>query len=352
MIPLDKLLEPIVPENPCGEFLPQEYGLLETQITPQLEWDGEQEKTREPSWREVRDTALDLCQRSKHLDAGVTLCLALLKLDGLAGFAEGLQLLQGWVDKYWDTLYPLPDEGDQYPRINALNNLSARADVQSPYCFVKFLRQTPLCKPAHVRGCCLRDALLAEEGKGAGEFSTDQVAAAFRDTPAEQLQQTHDTLGGLLKTLEAMEGLVAEKSGAPDSSQGGLSLKFDELKNTLTAMQNTVAGYLGAESPPPGPGGPAGPQGGPPGAPAPGGELRGVVNSRGEAEQALKLVCDYFRRCEPSSPVPLVIERAVRLLRKDFIASLRELAIGSDDEFKKLFGAVPEGGDQAPKEEG
>jgi type VI secretion system protein ImpA len=40
----------------------------------------------------------------------------------------------------------------------------------------------------------------------------------------------------------------------------------------------------------------------------------------------LDLACQYYRRHEPSSPLPLLVERAQRLAEKNFLDILRDLA--------------------------
>jgi type VI secretion system protein ImpA len=37
-------------------------------------------------------------------------------------------------------------------------------------------------------------------------------------------------------------------------------------------------------------------------------------------------VAEYFRRSEPSSPIPLFVERAKRLVAKDFLEVLADVA--------------------------
>ena len=44
------------------------------------------------------------------------------------------------------------------------------------------------------------------------------------------------------------------------------------------------------------------------------------------ATRALDAVANFFRTHEPSSPIPLLIERAKRLVGKDFLQVLAELA--------------------------
>jgi type VI secretion system protein ImpA len=49
----------------------------------------------------------------------------------------------------------------------------------------------------------------------------------------------------------------------------------------------------------------------------------GAINSRADAIRALDAVAEYFRRHEPSSPIPLFVDRAKRLVAKDFSRSAR-----------------------------
>ena len=52
----------------------------------------------------------------------------------------------------------------------------------------------------------------------------------------------------------------------------------------------------------------------------------GVVKSRQDAIRALDAVADFFRRTEPSSPIPLFLARAKRLVSKDFLEVLADIA--------------------------
>ena len=52
----------------------------------------------------------------------------------------------------------------------------------------------------------------------------------------------------------------------------------------------------------------------------------GAIRSRQDATRALDAVAAFFRTNEPSSPIPLLIERAKRLVAKNFLEVLAELA--------------------------
>jgi type VI secretion system protein ImpA len=64
----------------------------------------------------------------------------------------------------------------------------------------------------------------------------------------------------------------------------------------------------------------------------------GSIRSRDDAVRALEAVAAFFRKNEPSSPVPLVVERAKRLVAKDFLEVLADMAPDGLDEAKRIGG--------------
>ena len=52
----------------------------------------------------------------------------------------------------------------------------------------------------------------------------------------------------------------------------------------------------------------------------------GTIRSRQDAIRALDAVASFFRQNEPSSPIPLIVERAKRLVSKDFLEVLADIA--------------------------
>src|SRR5262249_52653603 len=56
-----------------------------------------------------------------------------------------------------------------------------------------------------------------------------------------------------------------------------------------------------------------------------GGAVRGI-RSRQDAINALDAVGEFFRRNEPSSPIPMFLERAKRLVSKSFLEVLEDVA--------------------------
>ena len=57
------------------------------------------------------------------------------------------------------------------------------------------------------------------------------------------------------------------------------------------------------------------------------GERRGgPISTRDDVKRALEEICAYYRKHEPSSPIPILLERAARLISKDFREVIQDLA--------------------------
>jgi type VI secretion system protein ImpA len=50
-------------------------------------------------------------------------------------------------------------------------------------------------------------------------------------------------------------------------------------------------------------------------------------------------LCEYYRRHEPSSPIPVLLRRAKRLVSKDFMDIIRDLTPSGIPEAELLAGA-------------
>jgi type VI secretion system protein ImpA len=58
--------------------------------------------------------------------------------------------------------------------------------------------------------------------------------------------------------------------------------------------------------------------------------------------RAIDRICDYYSRNEPSSPVPLLLQRAKRLATGNFIDIVRDLAPDAMGDIEKICGLESE----------
>ncbi len=125
------LLQPIAGDNPSGANL--RYDPVYDQIKearrqddmgPQGDW---QRERKVADYRQVVDLAgKAIAERSKDLQLAVWLTEAALHREKFAGLQQGLDLLRGMLEQFWDTLYPEIEDGDLEPRIVLLGWVGER----------------------------------------------------------------------------------------------------------------------------------------------------------------------------------------------------------------------------------
>jgi type VI secretion system protein ImpA len=64
----------------------------------------------------------------------------------------------------------------------------------------------------------------------------------------------------------------------------------------------------------------------------------GELHSREDVVRQLNRICEYYTRVEPSSPVPLILKRAVRLAEMDFVQIIKDLAPEAIAEIYRISG--------------
>jgi type VI secretion system protein ImpA len=128
---LDELLSPISADDSCGPNLELDpaFGNFERALARKPErWFGSTiEPAEEPEWALADLLAVELFSRTKDLRIGVGWTRALTRLEGLAGAALGLQLIDQLLQRWWMELHPRfdVDEDDLVYRLNTLGTLNS-----------------------------------------------------------------------------------------------------------------------------------------------------------------------------------------------------------------------------------
>lgn len=349
MINVDDLLKPVSDEKPCGEDFTYHPSLqnLETLVRgkQKSQFDSEDKPDwEEPDWQEVKEKALEVLGQSKHLTPAVILSAALVRLGGADGLRDGLAVLHGMIEKYWADLYPRldpEDNNDPTERLNILNNL---ASAREPYRFCLYLRQTVLCNSPSLGRVTLEQILAAKEkaaGSGGSAPELNQVQAAFRDAGAGPAQATLAQVNEAISHAEGIDSFLDSTLGS------GSGVNFEPLNKLLGEMKHALEPYAGggepqAEAAPESAGAPASAGAAPAAARSVQG-VSGTIQTRTDVVKALDLICDYYRDNEPSSPVPLIIQRARRLVAKDFMEIMTDLTPEALTQLQVITGRKTDG---------
>jgi type VI secretion system protein ImpA len=312
------LFQPITADHPCGESL-EDTPLLTSfdalRVFGQsrsLEAPPDPADNRKPlEWSEIRDRALEGLGKSKDLRLLAHLGAALLRTDGLPAFFGTLKVASSWLESYWPGVYPLVDE-DAIARRNALNCFA------DPMAIVERLRRVPLVDSRQHGRFGLRDVDLAtgQVPVGAADVRPDEAAihAAFAETPVDHLTTLQKSVTDAAAALNGIDAKMRSEGG-PE-----IAPVFDPLSGQLDKMSRLLRTELAAR---PGGNGIGTAENGEPGGAS--GAI-GIIKSHQDAIRALDAVSDFFRRNEPSSPIPMLLDRAKRLVSKDFLEVLKEIA--------------------------
>ena len=66
------------------------------------------------------------------------------------------------------------------------------------------------------------------------------------------------------------------------------------------------------------------------------------IESRQDAVRAINMVCVYLERSEPTNPAQLLLRRAERLIDKNFLQLVRDLAPEAVTELARILGVNPD----------
>nr|WP_189659633.1 type VI secretion system protein TssA [Pseudomonas poae] len=330
------LLTAVSANSPCGEDMEYDAQFL------QLERDAKGQPERSmgdsilpaepPDWRSIQQQSLDLLQRSKDLRITHFLLQSTLALQGVAGLADVLTLIDALLRQYWAELHPrldADDDNDPIVRINALSGLASDTTI-------RLLRESILTRsrtfgPVSLRAALNASGLLSFPDETLG---AQQLNAAFLDSDPDQLQATRDALSAARAACEAIEQQVNDQVG---SAQGvDLSALKQPLKQALHLLNQAVPGTDSSREPEAvsDDNAPSVDFAAAPAAPRPAGDIA----SRDDVLRSLDKILAYYTRHEPSSPLPVLLNRAKNLVHADFAAIVRNLIPDGMSQFENLRG--------------
>jgi type VI secretion system protein ImpA len=326
-----QLLEPVTPDAPCGKNFDDTDALSafdayqifgQTTLEPTPPEPGEpvrkepRKSDRPPDWDEIKDLALERLQESKDLRLLAHLSAALLRTNGFPAFAETMRVASSWLQTYWAQVYPLLEEDGIFRR-NALNCLA------DPVAVVDGIRRAPLIESRQHGRVTLRDVDIASGvlTPGASEPRPDdsQITAAFASAPIDELQRLESDATSALEAALAMDAVMRREVGV--EAAPSFDPLVGQLKRLQTVLRSRIAVHPSAAAGAASSGAVAGE-----GAVDGGVVSVGAIRSRQDAIRALDAAAEFFRRNEPSSPVPMFVERAKRLVAKDFLEVLADIA--------------------------
>ncbi|MGI3171001.1 type VI secretion system protein TssA [Pseudooceanicola sp. C21-150M6] len=324
-------------DGPSGPDL--EYDPIFTDLTLAAEPGQEQQFGKEvipatgPDYGVVIEKAHDVLSRSHDLRAAILLGEAELYSNGLTGFAEVTHWLVQCLTEYWDSCHPqldAEDDDDPTMRINAVRNLAAIKMQRG-------LRLAPLTQSRQFGRICLRDIEIAQgdidpPNDSEAVQTEASIAAAFRDTERDGLEQLLVAARQIADDLAEIDRIFSEHTPGQGPDLKPIADYVGRICDRLAAETGADADVgeepVVAEA------------AGQPSAPEASG-ARGPIKSQSDVAKLLEEIIGYYAKHEPSSPLPVLLKRARRLVGADFMTIMGDLAPGGVNEMRVLSGEAP-----------
>lgn len=330
-IDVDALLLEIDADAPCGpnlEYDPAFVALeLEALGKPEVQYGDTITPAVPPDWKQIRREANSLLERSRDLRLAVHLLRASLALSGTAGLADGITLIERLLEERWDSVHPELDPDDDLDPTLRINSLAMLADTTGLLRDLKeaTLVMLPGLGPLTMKMLDIASGEMAPP-EGQEKIAASSIESALADVKPEQLAIAVAALARALDGAVNIEVILVRRVG---SSQ---ALNLDSLTRPLRkaveflARQQGDASEAGAEVVAE-TGGEAGSGAGSDSAArAPRAGITGDIASRDDVVKMLDKLVQYYGRHEPSSPIPILLERAKRLVPMTFFEIMKDLA--------------------------
>ena len=327
-VDINALLQELDPTSPCGlnlEYAPDFVELeLAVQGKPEVQYGDTITPPVPPEWKRVKQMATELLERSRDLRLAVMLLRANLSLHGIEGMADCLGLIERLLDERWESVHPELDADDDMDPTLRVNSLAVLADstlVLKELKSVTFV-VLPGLGPLSLR---LLDIANGEMAPATGEekLAMSSIEAAIGDVEQSKLKIVADLFARAYASVVHIEVILVRNVG---NSQ---TVNLDGLTRSLKRGRDFLLSHLTDSMDTSGT------------AQAPADQHDGgssliprnqstfvssEISNRTDVLRMIKSILKYYQLHEPSSPVPLLLERAERLVPKSFWESMEDLA--------------------------
>ncbi len=349
----EALLAPIPGENPAGEDVRYtrydeiKEARRQDDSLPKGDWE-EKGPLKVADWKKVTTIAVKaLSTETKDLQVAVWLLEALVQEEGFLGLRDGLMLVKDLHVSFWDSVYPLIEDGDFSFRAGPIDWMNEDKNLPFAIRGIPFIRSPEgdaysllhWEEAQEVENLGRKNAKAKADAIAEKKITVEQFNKAVQSTPLphclalfEQLQQAEVALEGLQQTL-------MEKYGESNNDRPSLEKIRKVLEESHVLLEGIVKGKGGAkveisgsaavetamaQSPQQQTGS--------------GGGGNGIVPcDRLDALARLAAVAEFFRQTEPHSPVAYLVQRATKwgempledwlsevIKSKDVLGSVRE----------------------------
>lgn len=339
IINVHELIAPLSAEAPCGVNLEYDPLFLELELAiagkPEVQYGTSISAAVPPDWKLVKKIALELMNRTRDLRVAAALLRALLALDGFAGLADGLVLVKLLLSERWDSVFPELDADDDMDPTLRVNSLAVLAEFNTTLREVKDaqLIVLPSLGVLNIQRLEIEagDVSVADDVKLVG---IDAIRLAIADVDQQLASVALSQVREAMDAAVSIAAILTERVGASQTLNLDALIKNlkrghdfllaaiaqpnanDEIKESLadTAVLNEVSKVNLNKA------------------------MSDEISSRQDVVKMIEKLCVYYQRYEPSSPIPLVLLRAKKMVSMNFIEIMEEIASDGLNQVRQVVG--------------
>jgi len=284
-------------------------------------------------WRPVVKLAIEaLKANAKDLEVATWLTEGLVRIAGPQGLMAGASVIAGLVERYWDGLYPLPEEDDMEPRVAAVAGLSGQGidgTLMQPLRKITLFRRSDGSAfsvwqyQAAVELSGITDPVRRAQRIDSGVLPFEEVEKEAQLAGAAHWSAQRDAIAKALTSWREMERAFDEKAGqaSPPANRVRELLEFvlETCSRFAPADGIQESALAGAAE------GSVTLAGGAVAGGSVAGVAPGVINGREQALRQLTEIAGWFMRNEPGSPIGFTLDEAVRRARLGWPELIAEL---------------------------
>ncbi len=329
-VDFENLLKPITEENPCGRDISDEADFYILEEMAKGKQETQFSEGEPPNWHEVLDLALTLFKQSKDLWVAYYILCCMVNLHGDEGMVKGFEFLQALLEKFWNSLSPKLDTDSDNPSSQRINVIKDIFVLQGS--FATGVKNIPLTKSG-IGSFSYKDVL--DSGKKEQSVTENTILAALSDSDKEFLTSLKSNFKKTQELAKNLKLFLQDK---------GITTEFEEAFEAFVSMINTMEKYLDSNN-----------QAADGEQDQEGGSLntsgKTSKNKAGSAERKvapdqisnyqdvvrlLKKICQWYEENEPSSPVPLFLNKAESLIGKSFVDIVTDVASSAIKDLSML----------------
>jgi type VI secretion system protein ImpA len=321
---IKNLLNPISEESPCGIDLDETGELYNLEVLAKGSEETQFSEAEPPDYKEVLSLSKSLLEKSRDLWGVNYLIISLVWIDGLSGAAKGIEFLYELVSLFWNELYPSIDVEDDEPyrlRLAPIGMLFASNSQ-----LVKSITNFNLSNSKRFGSFSYNDISNCIESKNNNEL--DKFYYSVKDTDDKYIKNIYEQFTSCLVYCEKIEVFINK-----NTTEAGNTLNtrviISLLSNIITHLDKGLSKYESAV------------------------EKSNIqqsnreLNNRDYADctienssdiiEQLEKICVWYKENEPSSPVPLMLRRAISLIGKSFDEIIEDVACAALPQINELF---------------